>query len=61
MINEHDIKDHECRLHELHKGEKFTVDNQEFVFQYDDGDFKVCMDSRGLYFHFGAWTKVVKL
>ena len=61
MINEHDIADHECRLHELHKGEKFKVDNKEFTFEYTDGDFRVCIDSEGTFFHFGAFSKVVKL
>ena len=76
MINEHDIKDHECALYELRKGDKFKIvdDNlkvpvahdavdlaAEYLFGHIDGMYSFCKDIEGNIVHFAAWTKVKKV
>lgn len=76
MINEHDIKDHECALYELRKGDKFKITDEdlkvplahdkvdlvaEYWFGHIDGMYSYCKDMAGNVVHFAAWTKVKKL
>ena len=76
MINEHDIADHDCKLYELAKGDKFKIVDEEvkvpfahddvdvsleYVFGNIDGMFSYCKDLTGNVVHLAAWTKVRKL
>jgi hypothetical protein len=76
MINEHDIKDHECALYELRRGDKFKITadvvavplahdevdlTAEYWFGHIDGMYSYCKDLNGNVVHFAAWTKVEKV
>lgn len=76
MINEHDIKDNECALYELRKGDKFKIVDDdlkvpvahdevdlaaEYLFGHIDGMYSYCKDMTGNVVHFAAWTKVKKV
>lgn len=77
MINEHDLKDHECPLYELSRGDRFKLIKDEevktppasnefklndvFRFENVDGMYSYCTDMAGAVHHFAAWTKVRKL
>lgn len=77
MINEHDLKDHECPIYNLHNGDRFKLIEDEeikvppasaefkindlFRFDHLDGMYSYCTDTEGLVHHFAAWTKVRKV
>ena len=76
MINEHDIADHECKLYELRKGDKFVVIDDEikvpvaravidltseYLFGHIDGMYSYSKDLSGNVVHFAAWTNVKKV
>lgn len=77
MINEHDLKDHECSLYDLRMGDRFKLSEEEEIkvpvdahdfkmsdiyrFNNLDGMYSYCTDMEGTVHHFAGWTKVRKI
>lgn len=75
MAGEYVSADLECALYDLHKGDHFTIVDEDlkvppahdavdltakYWFGHIDGMYSYCKDMEGNVVHFAAWTKVKK-